>query len=146
VRRAWIILLVLAGCGSSQKFASTTPTALEAPADPSHAKIEQLAQQIDQQSAQMGLAPHGVAPRCPDCGAIATASVTLPWKTDPQCHPGQSETCTQSCTVSDSICENSRNICQLADELKPDTWAQNKCDASKETCAASHAKCCACSP
>jgi hypothetical protein len=107
--------------------------------DPRHAQIDQLAQQIDQQRAQLGLVEPGTGP------AIAAMTATA-WKADPQCHPGQSEICTQSCTLSDSICGNADKICQLASQLAGDSWAEGKCNAAKQTCSAAHDKCCACAP
>ena len=63
---------------------------------------------------------------------------------DAKCHPAKSDTCTTSCTLSDSICGNADKICKLAQSIPGDGWAQNKCAKANKTCDTSHAKCCSC--
>jgi hypothetical protein len=105
-----------------------------------HTEIQRLSAQLDQQRAQLGL-PEPIAG-----AALTPMSASPSWKADAQCHPGQSASCTQACTLSDTICGNSDRICQLATELAGDPWAQDKCSAAKQTCSSAHEKCCACAP
>ena len=62
---------------------------------------------------------------------------------DPKCRPGKSETCTNSCTLSNNICKNADSICRLAVEINDD-WARGKCAKANKTCEASRTKCCGC--
>jgi hypothetical protein len=65
-------------------------------------------------------------------------------QTDAACHPAESETCTSSCKLSDSICTNADKICKLANDLAPDLDAAAKCEKADKTCKAAHDKCCGC--
>lgn len=108
------------------------------PAD-SHGEIAQLAAQIDAQRGQLGLPP--AAPAClPSCQvmpmAVAPSAAT--------CQPAPSDTCRDTCTLSDSICVDAKKICDLAGALPGDTWAAGKCASAKQTCDDAHARCCAC--
>jgi hypothetical protein len=83
--------------------------------------------------------PSATAPAAPQPFSTPVSS-----KTDTTCHPAATQTCTDSCQLSDTICDNADKICKLAAELVGDTWAAGKCDTAKQTCDAAHAKCCAC--
>ena len=63
---------------------------------------------------------------------------------DPACRPAKTETCSTSCTLSDSVCSNADKICTLAADMQGDTWAENKCKRANLMCQASHKKCCGC--
>jgi hypothetical protein len=83
---------------------------------------------------------------CPDC-PIALAepfAVTPNSKTEATCRPAPKDTCTQSCTLSDSICVNANKICRIAEQLQGDKWATDKCTSGKTTCEAAHMSCCHC--
>lgn len=60
------------------------------------------------------------------------------------CTPSGSQTCTDVCTLSGSICDNATKICDLAQQLPGDGWAAERCDAGKATCAKAATRCCEC--
>jgi hypothetical protein len=137
------VALVIA-CGASRPMAVAPPTAptpvqmTPASGGSSHDQIQDLANQIDATRVELKLPEqHGVA-----------SSVTPMSSTPevPACARAQSDTCTQTCTLSDSICDNSKKICELADQLAGDAWAAQKCADGKATCAAATRRCCECTP
>ena len=74
----------------------------------------------------------------------ATPMGATPAQQDPKCRPAKNDTCTTSCTLSDSICGNANRICELAKSLPGDNWALNKCAKANTTCEQSRTKCCGC--
>lgn len=52
--------------------------------------------------------------------------------------------CTDTCTLSDHICENADLICKIADELGKNDRAQEKCTSAKASCREGKQKCCNC--
>lgn len=151
MRRLALACVVLAACAAPQRASQPPPTAAERPAsaagpsalDP-HAQIDALAKQLDAERDRLGLP----APVPPPLAAATATSMSAPVssKTDPQCHPGASQTCQDSCGLSDAICDNAKKICDLAAQLPGDTWAAQQCEDGKATCDAAHAKCCGCQP
>jgi len=101
-----------------------------------HSQIEQLSQEIDQQRTKLGVMPQATA--------MGEPPPPLPPGEDAQCHPAPSDTCRDSCTVSDSICGNAKKICELAGQLAGDPWAEGKCKDAKQTCKSAHDTCCGC--
>jgi len=138
------VLVVFAACSAQQRAPATAVQPMAPGGDP-RAQIDELSKQIDAERAKLALPEAGVASCAPQCAATAMA-VPMSVQSDAQCHPGQSDTCRQTCTLSDSICDNSQKICQLAQSLPGDTWAAGKCDAGRATCESAHAKCCSCTP
>ena len=158
-RAGWPLAVALAAAAvwfaacASERQAARGPTITEVapqqtgetqPTGP-HGEIERLAHEIDTQRLQMALPELAPAPACEQCTATPMSEpVTV--ASDAQCHPGQSTTCHDSCTLSDSICGNAAKICDLAAGLPDDGWAAQHCTSAKQTCDAAHAKCCACAP
>jgi hypothetical protein len=143
---AWLCAgLVACAAASKQPMnagSAPPPRAQTMPAD-SHAEIEQLSQQIDQQRAQMNLpSPAPIEPMA--AHTSAQVPVPPPHAEDTTCHPASSETCSTSCTLSDSICKNADSICKLADGMPGDDWAAGKCTTAKQTCGDAHKRCCEC--
>ncbi|MEO6771689.1 MAG: hypothetical protein ABI467_01540 [Kofleriaceae bacterium] len=127
--------------------AGGTPAAqvLPQPSTPRDDEIAALARQIDDERDQLGLA-------APTPGTSAVVPMTqgthapvAPVAPSPTCHPA-SDTCSQSCTLSGSICDNAKKICAIAEELPGDAWASNKCVEGNETCTAATKRCCDCAP
>jgi len=145
---AWLCLAVVA-CAASRKQAMTEAPA-QAGGAPSqampgdaHAEIEQLSQQIEQQRVQLNLpAPQAAEPM--SAHTSVQAPVAPPHTQDATCHPAPSQTCSDSCTLSDSICGNADKICKLADGMPGDDWAAGKCSTAKQTCGDAHKRCCDC--
>lgn len=91
-------------------------------------------------AAQMELEPAGasvlaMAPQTVDsAGAVCPDAYVPP------------PACDDVCGLADAICENAEVICDIADELAPDPWAEGKCDSAKASCHEAQARCCACAP
>jgi hypothetical protein len=141
--------MAIVACGSSQRAAmapaSTANDAAGAPSqmaplDDPHAEIDRLSHDIDVAREGLGLA----APAPTPMPAPAEAMAAVPLSTDATCQPAETDRCTQSCKVSDSICNNAQRICDLAKDLAGDGWAAGKCATAKETCATAHESCCTC--
>jgi hypothetical protein len=119
-------------CASAPRPAIAPATAMpgESTAGP-HDQIQQLSNQIDTDRIQMNL---------PAASPMAIA----PEPVQAACTRSPSETCTQTCTLSDSICRNAKQICDLANQLAGDAWATQKCSDAKSTCATATKRCCEC--
>ena len=105
-------------------------------------EIEKLSQQLEDERVRMHLgelSPQAIQPAPVDPFSRAPSSK------DASCHPAQSETCSTSCTLSDSICDNAKRICELAQSMAGDAWAAGKCKRANATCTVAHDKCCGCS-
>jgi hypothetical protein len=137
---AFALMLVVA-CAGAQKSTAPAPQAMPSvtPSSPK-AELDQLYAQIEEERAKMGL-PEPMANAQPGAIPMGEHPTT---QTDAACHPAESETCTSSCTLSDSICTNADKICKLAKDLEPDADAAAKCEKADKTCKTAHDKCCGC--
>jgi hypothetical protein len=125
-------------CAARQAPMAVSPTMAPASGSSPHDQIQDLANQIDGKRVELKLPEqHGV-------GSSATPMGSTPEV--PACARAQNDTCTQTCTLSDSICDNSKKICELADQLAGDAWAAQKCADGTATCAAATKRCCECTP
>jgi hypothetical protein len=126
--------LVACGAAAMQSHppapaAQTMPNA--AGAQPSeHQQIEELEHQIADERTKLP------TPTASQMSAVA----------NPTCVRNPSAVCTQTCELSDSICGNSKKICDLADKLPGDDWAATKCKDNKATCETAKTQCCECTP
>ncbi len=147
------LAVAIVACASAQRAPSATsatapaqtmPAAPEArPHSPQDDEIARLAQEIDQHRVELALPP----PTYGNPNVVPASSGTEPAVApEPVCHPGTSSTCTQSCTLSTSICDNAHKICEIANELPGDEWAARKCSEGNQTCSAARTQCCSCSP
>lgn len=142
--------IVVASCAAGGKPARA-PSAEMAPAstgggapmlaESPHDQIEQLYTQLGTDRDKLALAE----PTDMDVqGTVVQPMGAMTAATDAKCHPAKTDTCTTSCTLADSICGNADKICNLAQSIPGDGWAQNKCAKANKTCDSSHAKCCSC--
>jgi hypothetical protein len=115
---------------------------------PEHAEIAQLDQAITDELTKRGLAVPAEATCGPACDMAAIAMDSKPVTQDPRmqsCKPGASDTCQDSCTLSDSICKNADRICTIAHQLGDrDAYANDKCVRGSQSCQASKQRCCSC--
>jgi hypothetical protein len=132
--------LVTACAMGGAKRSSSTPVASEAsPAgaspsplgDDPRAEIERRYADVEKQRDAMQLPEPQISSPLAPTGANPMTS--QPKSTDQTCKPAKNDTCTQSCELSDSICENAQRICDLAAEMKSE-WAYDKCAKAKSTC------------
>jgi hypothetical protein len=132
---------------SATPSAAAPPTAMETSAP--RAEIERLDREIAQQLAELGL-PTSQPPACAAGGcsgptAEMMSSGVLPPSADATCKPAPTEQCQSSCKFSDSICDNAKRICVLANDLGGnDAFANEKCARGTESCQKSREKCCGC--
>jgi hypothetical protein len=132
----------LVACGGARQTAPA-PAAGE-PSVPlageTHAAIEALDAQIAADLDKLGIVrpppPLGAAP-------FAVSDIVKP-SADPTCTAGTSDTCKDTCTLADSICDNAGRICEIAGELVGDAWAAEKCASGKASCDAARERCCGC--
>jgi hypothetical protein len=147
VLAAGLMAVVVACAGAGHKAAMApasggqAPQAPMAPMSPEAQQIDTWANEIERDRQTMGLeAPHEAS--VPHAAVAMSSPLTV--QSDAACHPAKTDTCTQSCTLSDSICNNSAKICDLASKMAGDDWAAKKCGTARETCEAGHKKCCDC--
>jgi hypothetical protein len=141
---AALALMLIAACamGGAHKAAQAPVEATQAtmPAtDSKKAELDQLYAQVEQERESMQLAEPMYSP-----GTPMPMAEPPTMQTDNTCKPAQSETCTSSCKLSDSICTNAGRICKLAKDLEPDEDAAAKCVKASKTCTTAHDKCCGC--
>lgn len=115
------------------------------PGDPRN-EIDRLSQEIDAQ-----LANSGVATMTPAACEATHACTAQPYDVTPRvedstCKPATTDVCTQSCTLSDSVCDNAGKICNIATQLGgADAYANAKCQSGNDACKRTREKCCGCS-
>jgi hypothetical protein len=143
---ACLAALACAGGARTPSAPATDPSAEEAPEagpeDP-HVEIEELDRDITAELARARIPP----PVATCSGAACRTAIGEPFSTptnDPACHPVQSDHCSDTCTLSTSICRNQERICKLAQHLLYDEWAANKCTRARASCEAAHDTCCGC--
>lgn len=129
------VLLVAIGIGSS---CGPKPVRNPQTAD----EITALWTQIRDWRREAGLP---VEPRHEDVIASAPKSVQEARHVCPESH-AVPPSCGDVCSIADAICDNTEQICILADELgKDDQWAQGKCSSAKASCRDAKKLCCKCS-
>jgi hypothetical protein len=129
-------------CAGQRAATAPAPTAGAEPphapvmGDDPHAQITALEHDI--------VANHGTfVDRDAMTSAVEPMSV-LPKSTDASCHPAPTQTCGDSCKLSDSICDDAKKICDIASTLADDRWAAGKCESGKTSCTDAHKSCCEC--
>ena len=148
---------VFIACSASQKTSSVAPVSPAAggaphdesppmPGSPGEQQIYELWKQLDADRVQLALPAPMTAFSCngPSCADGAQAMAAAAITPTLVCKPAPTDTCTQSCTLADSICSNSKQICELAAKLDGDQWAAKKCSDGTETCNAAKSRCCGC--
>lgn len=148
--------IVACAMGGAKPSTAPPPTAVAAPAtpelvqpnSPQDDQIAELSRSIETDRTMLHLPPPppgtGRTAAAPMSSDIKPSVAPVEPTTQATCHPA-SDTCTQSCTLSDSICDNAKKICDLAKDLPGDSWADDKCRTATQTCSSAHDKCCGCS-
>ncbi|HEX3475595.1 MAG TPA: hypothetical protein VHT91_11265 [Kofleriaceae bacterium] len=141
--------LAALACGAGSARSSAPPGAPSTNAIPEvgprdvHAEIEELDRSI---SAKLGRAQ--IPPPVATCsGATCTTAMSEPFTTlatDPRCRPSPGDRCSNLCTLATSICRDQERICRLAQQLRDDEWAANKCTQARASCQAAYETCCSC--
>ncbi len=148
--------LIACAAGSSHQ-ATSAPMAGAASepgagATPERLEIARLDAAIDAELGKRNQPPapapvcSGVGLGCAGAADTATSmGVTPKVQRDPTCKPGPSDTCQDTCTLSDSICSNAGKICSIAKQLgDADAWANEKCAKGTDTCKRAEQACCSC--
>ncbi len=154
-----LLIAAFMACGGAMAPRAVAPSAVPGsdaagapvmPSDPRDRQIQQLSEEIDAKLGELGISkpPPSVAATCvgPSCAqpTAPEAPVSPPPSTDTTCTHGPSQTCTDTCTLADSICTNAKKICEISQELPGDTWAQGKCNDGRASCKAARDRCCGC--
>jgi len=140
------LVIACAPGGRPRNATAPAPTSAEAapgmPQDP-HSQIERLDQEITEARTKLGLPEVAPVASCtgPNCPSVA---IPMAATSDPTCHPATNDTCTNTCTLSDSICGNATKICDLAKQMQGDTWAADHCTSATTSCQTAHVRCCGC--
>jgi hypothetical protein len=146
---------IVIACASHQATAvqSMPPQTTGGAPQPAPRPNSPEADQIDALVAQIEKArglplEHGAVPQVENIHSSAMSGGTAPVAPTATCEipKGQSDTCKQSCTLSDSICANAKKICDLAGQMAGDAWAAQKCSDGNATCATAKKQCCECMP
>jgi len=146
---------IVIACSSSPKHAmspAVAPTSGDAPGGVSGMtpldEIRALDQEIEASLTGMGVKPTPRADCAADasCGQSTPVAMSVPAAVDdPTCKPGASDTCQDSCKLSDSICKSADRICVLAKEIGgADAYANETCVRGNASCKASRERCCGC--
>lgn len=128
-----LALLLLSSCAAARTTAPMQPPSADS--DP-HKQIELLEHDIVARGGQF-------VPQV-SMSTDMVSMAELPRSTDASCHPAPTDTCTDSCKVSDAICDDAKQICDIAGKLAGDAWAAGKCDSGKQSCTDANKKCCSC--
>ncbi len=153
------LLALVIGCAAKSAPRSTaapTATAAEQPPEPAavggsatpQSEIKLLDEQISDDMAKLSLTRPTAQPMTctgADCKQqLSGAAVAAEEPSPPTCKP-KGDTCTQACTIKDSICKNATRICQLAIDLGGnDAYANDKCSSGNASCEAAKQRCCGC--
>jgi hypothetical protein len=137
-------LLALAiACGGGSK-----PQNVEMPPGKQDARAElvRLDQEITAQMKQLNeRRPEPPVASCVDHCQEPMATQATQAKALDTCEPPKTETCTQSCTLRTSICDNAGKICTLATDLGGnDSFANDTCNRGLASCEAAKKRCCNC--
>ncbi len=151
-----VAIAAIVSCGGSAKKSAMAPTTMNdagsLPMGKRDPRIVELDSQITTDFAKLGAgerptpAPPNATSMCPDppCRTPTATTIKLR-KDDSTCKPAAAQACTDTCKLSDSICDNAVKICDIAKELGNDAWANEKCASGTSSCETAQGKCCGCS-
>ena len=125
-----------AGLKSGAAPATSMPGGDSAPEADPRGQITQLDAQITADLEKLKM-PRSTAPPSISAEAMSAGRV-------PTCQVPASPTCSDSCKLADSICDNAGRICNLAGQLGNDPWANEKCSSGTASCEAARKRCCDC--
>jgi hypothetical protein len=152
---AGVAIAVVVSCGGSSKKATMAPMSaspdggIPGMASDPKAQIEKLDADLTAEFVKLGAgqrppAPSPAANLCPAPPCPQTESVGVKPGTDPTCLKGESQTCKDTCTIADSICDSAIKICKIAETMNNDAWANDKCSSGNASCETARGKCCGC--
>jgi hypothetical protein len=140
-------LLALAiACGGGAKGVQTSQKPLP-PRGDVRAELAALDQSIteDMQKLSEPRPAPPVAACSENCADQMSSAVAAATQADPTCKPGKGDTCTQACTLKESICTNAGKICSIASDLGGnDAYANEVCNRGSASCEAAKKRCCSC--
>jgi|MudIll2142460700_1097286.scaffolds.fasta_scaffold02840_2 hypothetical protein len=148
-----VFVAVMIGCAAkSSAVQATSPTTAAEPGEMAgaspHREIDRLDLAISDEMAKLAVArPTPPPTTCTaDCvqqmsGAAAAATAPQP----AECRPAQTQTCSDTCKLKSSICENAGRICRIAADLGgTDAYANDKCTSGNASCEVAKQRCCSC--
>ncbi|MBL0212556.1 MAG: hypothetical protein IPQ07_01585 [Myxococcales bacterium] len=164
MRATPVAAMLLGGCGAAliacasapatkatSGLPSSAPSADPLASSPERQEIAKLDAEIDAELARRNQPP-APTPPCAGMGCVGAAATAVEMGVGPRvegdpkvCKPAPSDTCKDSCTLSNSICTNAGRICELAKKLGDnDAWANEKCAKGTDSCKQSEQRCCSC--
>ena len=100
-------------------------------------EIQALDREIEAQLTSMGVRPSPPPPcvASASCAQVIPQALAIkPAAEDPTCKPAPSDSCKDSCTLSDTICKSADRICVLAQQLGgADAYANETCSRGNES-------------
>ncbi|MDQ3333984.1 MAG: hypothetical protein M4D80_02400 [Myxococcota bacterium] len=148
------LLAVTIGCAAKSKSAAMAPTTAAEPGAMGGAatprdEIDRLDQAINDEMGRLSLTRPTPPPltcsgeTCAQQMSGAAVAATAPQPAE--CRPASTQTCTDSCKLKSSICENAGRICRIASDLGGnDAYANDKCNSGNASCEAAKQRCCSC--
>jgi hypothetical protein len=149
------LLAITIGCAAKSSRAVQAPTATAAEPGAMGAvpeprsEIDRLDQAISEEMNRLALPRPTPAPltcTAPECAQqMSTTAATATAPPAATCKPAQTQTCTDSCKLQGSICENAGKICRIAADLGgTDAYANDMCNSGNASCEAAKQRCCSC--
>jgi hypothetical protein len=149
------LLAITIGCAAKSKSATAPSSASPDPAGAMPGggtprdEIDRLDQAIDAEMGRLSLTRPTPPPltctgeTCAQQMSGAAVAATAPQSAE--CRPASTPTCTDSCKLKSSICENAGRICRIASDLGGnDAYANDKCNSGNASCEAAKQRCCSC--
>ena len=155
---AGVLIAITIGCAAKSKSPASVQSPTTAEPMPAGAvptggstreQIDQLDSAITDEMGKLSLARPTPPPltctgdACAQQMSGAAIAATAPEPAT--CKPAQTPTCTDSCKLKSSICENAGRICRIATDLGgTDAYANDKCTSGNASCETARTRCCSC--
>jgi hypothetical protein len=104
-------------------------------------EISQLWVEITGWRKEGGLQPEPDSRLWPRVEPLSVGTIRQPMSTGDE---PSSSVCIDTCSISNNICNNAERICQIADSLGGDDWADDKCTSAKAACQQATEQCTSC--
>jgi hypothetical protein len=149
-----VAIAAIVACGGAKSTGmapvTASPDSPPGGATDPRARITTLDKTITDEFAklELGLRPEAppsmAADLCPTPPCTTAEPLAVKPSDDPKCLKGESQTCKDTCVIADAICGAATTICEIAESMKNDAWAIEKCASGNASCEKSRGKCCGC--
>jgi hypothetical protein len=149
---AWLGLLAGAvaafviACGAAVPTSAPTHYSSKPGVTAVERRPDDVRAEIDQLDHDIGTREDGAQLAAPTDAEVSAAAPVPMVQIENACTPPEhpSDTCADACKLGDAICVDATRICQLAEQLPGDSWAQGKCAGGKASCERARQRCCDC--